>query len=183
MKINSKSSPAKNYSQELNIKNSFLEEQNSFLNQEIISKQYIIDKLLDIQSGQLKTNLIPEEKGDNMINVNNVSINRIVHTLSSSNETISYSGSNTCIGITTNERNKQSITKKLQNNIEIKDNTNKNRTVDNNKVKEENKKIIIIGNSMFCYQRRKRLSKNDNFVNVRFHPGTTTEDIVNFIKQ
>ena len=65
--MNSKSSPDKNYNQELNIKNSFLEQQNSFLKQEIISKQNIIDKLLDIQSDQLKTNLIPKEEGGNMI--------------------------------------------------------------------------------------------------------------------
>ena len=68
----------------------------------------------------------------------------------------------------------------LRNNIETKDNTNKNHTVDNNK--EKNKKIIIIGDSMSCYQRPKFLSKNNNFVNVRFHLGTTTEDIVDFIK-
>ena len=74
-----------------------------------------------------------------MINVNNDSINGIAQGFSSSNEIMSYSGSNTRIGITTDERNKQSITKKLQNNIEIKDNTNKNHTVDNNKVKEKNK--------------------------------------------
>ena len=35
---------------------------------------------------------------------------------------------------------------------------------------------------MLRYQRPKFLSKNNNFVNVRFHPGTTTEDIVDFIK-
>ena len=51
-KINSKSSSNKNYNQELNIKNSVLEQQNYFLKQEIISKQNIIDKLLDIQSDQ-----------------------------------------------------------------------------------------------------------------------------------
>ena len=66
-KMNSKSSPDKNYNQELNIKNSFLEQQNSFLKQEIISKQNINDKLFDIQSDQLKTNLIPKEKGDNTV--------------------------------------------------------------------------------------------------------------------
>ena len=88
-------------------------------------------------------------------------------------------GSNTHIRITT-ERNKQSITKKSQNNIETKDNTNKNHTFDNNK--EKNKKIIIIGDSMLRYKRPKFLSKN-NFVNVRFHPGTATEDIVDFIKK
>ena len=37
-KINSKSSPDKDYNRELNIKNAFLEQQNSFLKQEIISK-------------------------------------------------------------------------------------------------------------------------------------------------
>ena len=47
-KINSKSSPDKNYNQELNIKNSFSEQENSFLKQELISKENIIDKLLDI---------------------------------------------------------------------------------------------------------------------------------------
>ena len=138
--------------------------------------------MIGIQSDQLKRNLIPKEQGDNMINVNNDSINGIAEGFSSSNEIMSYRGSNTRIGITTEERNKQSITKKLQNNIETKDNTNKNHTVDNNKVKEKNKKIIIIGNSMLHYQRPKFLSKNNNFVNVRFHPGTTTEDIVDFIK-
>ena len=51
-KINSKSSSNKNFNQELNIKNYFLEQQNSFLKQEMISKQNIIDKLLDIQSDQ-----------------------------------------------------------------------------------------------------------------------------------
>ena len=35
---------------------------------------------------------------------------------------------------------------------------------------------------MLRYQRPKFLSKNNNFVNVRFHPGATTEDIVDFIK-
>ena len=50
--INSKSSPDKNYYQELNIRNSFLEQQNSFFKKEIISKQNIIDKIRDIQSDQ-----------------------------------------------------------------------------------------------------------------------------------
>ena len=89
-KINSKSSPDKNHSQELNVKNSFLEQQNSFLKQEIISKQHIIEKLLYIQSDELKTNLITKEKGDNMINVNNDSINGIAQGFSSSNEIISF---------------------------------------------------------------------------------------------
>ena len=35
---------------------------------------------------------------------------------------------------------------------------------------------------MLRYTRQKYLSKNNNFVNVRFHPGTITEDIVDFIK-
>ena len=35
---------------------------------------------------------------------------------------------------------------------------------------------------MLHYQRPKFLSKNNNFVNVRFHPGTTTEDIVDFFR-
>ena len=69
-----------------------------------------------------------------MINVNNDSINGIAHRFSSSKEIMSYRGSNTHIRITA-ERNKQSITKKLQNSIETKDNTNKNHTVDNNKKK------------------------------------------------
>ena len=64
---------------------------------------------------------------------------------------MSYSGSSTRIGITTDERNKQYRTKKLQNNIEAKDNTNKNHTVDNNKVTEKYKKIVIIGYSMLRY--------------------------------
>ena len=115
-----------------------------------------------------------------MINVNNN--NGIAQKFSSSNEIISYSESNTHIGITTDERNKQSITKKLQNNIEIKDDTNKNYTVDNSNVKEKNTKIIIIGDSMLRYQRPKFVSKNDNSVTFRFHPGTATEDIVDFIK-
>ena len=93
-----------------------------------------------------------------MINVNNDSIKGIARGFSSSNEVMSYSGSNTRIGITTDERNKQSITKKLQNNIEIKDNTNKNHTVDSNKVKEKNKKIII-SDSMLRYQRPNFLPK------------------------
>ena len=95
---------------------------------------------------------------------------------------MSCSGSSTRIGITIDERNKQSRTKKLQNNIEAKDNTNKNHTVDNNKVTEKYKKIVIIGYSMLRYQRLKFLSKNNNFVNVRFHPGATREDIGDFFK-
>ena len=72
-----------------------------------------------------------------MINIKNDSINGIAQGFSSSNEIMSYSGSNTRIGITIEEKNKQSITKKLQNNIELKDNTNKNHAVGNNKVKEK----------------------------------------------
>ena len=97
-----------------------------------------------------------------MINVNNDSINGVAQGFSSSNEIMSYRGSNPRTGITTEERNKQSVTKKLQNNIETKDNANKNHTVDNNKVKEKNKKIIILGDSMSRYQRPKFLSKNNN---------------------
>ena len=69
--------------------------------------------MIGIQSDQLKRNLIPKEQGDNMINVNNDSINGIAEGFSSSNEIMSYRGSNTRIGITTEKRNKQSITKKL----------------------------------------------------------------------
>ena len=69
--------------------------------------------LIGIQSDQLKRNLIPKEQGDNMINVNNDSINGIAEGFPSSNEIMSYRGSNTRIGITTEKRNKQSITKKL----------------------------------------------------------------------
>ena len=72
-----------------------------------------------------------------MINIKNDSINGIAQVFSSSNEIMSYSGSNTHISITIEERNAQSITKKLQNNIKIKENTNKNHTVFNNKVKEK----------------------------------------------
>ena len=50
---------------------------------------------------------------------------------------MSYSGSNTPICIAADEGNKQSITEKLHNNIEIKDNTNKNHAVDNKKVTEK----------------------------------------------
>ena len=95
---------------------------------------------------------------------------------------MSYNGSNTRTGITADERNTQSIIKKLHNIIEIKDNRNENHTVDNNKIKENNKNIVIIGDSMFLYQRPKNLSKNNNFMNVRFHPSAATEDIVDFIK-
>ena len=35
---------------------------------------------------------------------------------------------------------------------------------------------------MLRYQIPKFLSKNNSFVNVRFHPGTTTKDIVDLIK-
>ena len=35
---------------------------------------------------------------------------------------------------------------------------------------------------MIRYQRPKVLSKNNNFVNVRFHPGAATEGFVDFIK-
>ena len=56
---------------------------------------------------------------------------------------MTYSGSNTRLGITTDKGNKQSITKKLHNNIEIKDNTNKNHTVNNNKVKERKKDVTL----------------------------------------
>ena len=47
---------------------------------------------------------------------------------------------------------------------------------------KKKKKIVIIGHSMLRYQRPKFFSKNNNFVNVRFHPGATTKDIVDFIK-
>ena len=48
-----------------------------------------------------------------MINVNNDSINGTAQGFSSSNEIMSYRGSNTRIGITTEKRNQQSMTKKL----------------------------------------------------------------------
>ena len=44
------------------------------------------------------------------------------------------------------------------------------------------KKIVIIGHSMLRYQRPKFFSKNNKVINVRFHPGATTKDIVDFIK-
>ena len=50
-----------------------------------------------------------------MIDANNDSINGIVQGVFSSNDIMSYSKSNTHIDITTDERNKQFITKKLEN--------------------------------------------------------------------
>ena len=50
-----------------------------------------------------------------MINVNNDSLNGTAQGFFSSNDIMRYSGVNTRIGITVDERNKQSITKKLQN--------------------------------------------------------------------
>ena len=41
---------------------------------------------------------------------------------------------------------------------------------------------MIIDPSMLRYQRPKFLLRNNSFVNARFHPGTTTEDIVDFIE-
>ena len=54
-----------------------------------------------------KTNSIPKEKSDNMIDVNNVSIKGIAQGFSSSNDIMSYSRSYTRIGITTDEKIKQ----------------------------------------------------------------------------
>ena len=60
-----------------------------------MSKQNTIDKLLTIQSDQLKLNFTPNKKGDNMIDVNNDSITKIVQVFSRYNDIMSYSGSNT----------------------------------------------------------------------------------------
>ena len=87
---------------------------------------------------------MPKEKSNNVIDVNNDSINGIFQGFSSSNDIMSYSGSNTRIDITTDERNKQYITKKLHNNIKIKGNTKEDHTVDNNK-------IVIIGEWILFY--------------------------------
>ena len=96
--INSKSSPDKNYYQELNIRNSFLEQQNYFFKKRNYIKTEYHWQILDIQSDQLKTNSIPKEKSDNMIDVNNVSIKGIAQ---------GFSSSNTRIGITTDKKIKQ----------------------------------------------------------------------------
>ena len=149
-KMNLKWSSNKNYNQ-----NSFF----FFLSELLRSKQNIIDKLLNIQSDQLKTNLTPSEKGDNIIDLNNDSITRIVQVFCRCNDIMSYSGSNTLTNIKQDKRNAQFIKKKLHNMIGIKDNANENLTVGNNKIKEDNKKMVIIDDSMFFYQRSKFLSK------------------------
>ena len=89
-KMNLKSSSNKNYNQ-----NSFF----FFLSELLRSKQNIIDKFLNIQSDQLKTNLTPNEKGDNIIDLNNDSITRIVQVFCRCNDIMSYSGSNTLTNI------------------------------------------------------------------------------------
>ena len=42
--------------------------------------------------------------------------------------------------------------------------------------------MVINGDSTLRYQRPKFVSKNNNFVNVKFHPNATTKNIVDFIK-
>ena len=68
-------------------------------------------KLLDTQSNQLKTNLVPKEKGDIKIDVTNYSIKGFSIVMISwvIADGIAYTYRHTGIDLTTDERKKQSI--------------------------------------------------------------------------
>ena len=59
------------------------------------------------------------------------------------------------------------------------------KTIILNKIKsngDSKTKIMVVGNSLVTYLRREELSSKKNNVKVVTHPGSTTEDMLDYIK-
>ena len=119
---------------------------------ELNNKQYIIEKLLNINSNQSK---------DNGVKINdNTHVNKNANLLE-------------------NNSDSKEIPSKNVNNDQNKDGKP---NFDSNKRNSPKKKIPIIGNSLLKYLWRENLSSKKNEIKVVAHPGSTTEDISDRIK-
>ena len=54
--------------------------------------------------------------------------------------------------------------------------------VDFNKRNSLKKKVTVIGDSMIKYLRRENLSSKNYEVKIAAHPGSTTEDLIDYVK-
>ena len=54
--------------------------------------------------------------------------------------------------------------------------------LDFNKRNSPKKKVAVIGDSMIKYLRRENLSSKNYEVKIAAHPGSTTEDLIDYVK-
>ena len=144
-----------NIVENLELRFSLLQQENNFLKTEITQKQKTIDKLLDLN--YLHSN------GKYIVNDSNKLHKR-------NDEITQHQKVNPSSSVDNNNRQNHSSGKP-----ENDQNKNKSNT-------ESKTKITIVGDAIVKYLRREDLSSKKNNVKVITHPGSTTEDMLDFIK-
>ena len=150
-----------------------LEVENKFLRNDAVSKQNLIDSLLEHNSN-LRNHQCCRVIQDTQPNVRS-GINTDVTDNHSNNR-----GVNT---ITNEKTNKQTVSYKKNDKTTVhkdSDDSNliKRQSANSSTVKKE---VFIIGDSMIKYVNGREVSRNDS-VKVRSHPGATTDDVIDYVQ-
>ena len=150
-----------------------LEKANKFLRNDVVSKQNLIDSLLEHNSNLLDhqcCRLIQDTQSNVRSGIN-------------TNITGNHSN-NHGVNTNTNEKTNMQTTSYRQNN-----NTTVHRdNDDSNLIKRQSanslavkKEVFVIGDSMIKYVNGREVSRN-NSVKVRTHPGATTDDFIDYVR-
>ena len=144
-----------NIVENLELRISLLQQENSFLKTEMNQKQKTIDKLLDLNYFHSKDKY--------KVNDGNKSDKR-------NDEIVQHQRANPSSSIDDNIR---------QNHISGKPENNNNK---NKRNIESKTKTMVVGDSMVKYLRGEDLSSKKNIVKIIAHPGSTTDDMLDYIK-
>ena len=133
-----------------------LQQENNFLKTEINQKQKTIDKLLDLNWLQSKDQY--KVNDDNKTDKNNIEMPQL------------HNGKPSVNVYDVNKKQSHSSGKPRNENIKINSNG------------DSKTKVMVVGDSLVKYLQREELSSKKNNVNVITHPGSTTEDMLDYIK-
>ena len=150
-----------------------LEIENKFLRNDVVSKQNLIDSLLEHNSNLL------DHQCCRVIQDTQSNVRSGINTNITGNHSNNH-GVNT----NTNEKTNMQTTSYRQNN-----NTTVHRdNDDSNLIKRQSanslavkKEVFVIGDSMIKYVNGREVSRN-NSVKVRTHPGATTDDFIDYVR-
>ena len=145
-----------NIFENLELQFSLLQHENNFLKREINQKQKTIDKLLDLNWIQSKDQY--KVNDDNKTDRQKVEILQL------------HNGNPSVNVYDVNKKQSHNSGKPKSDNIKIKSNG------------DSKTKIMVVGDSLVKYLRREELSSKKLNVKVITHPGSTTEDMLDYIK-
>ena len=150
-----------------------LKVENNFLRNDVVSKEKLIDSLLEHNSNLLNHQCC------RVIQDTQSNVQSGISTYITDNNSNNHGGST----ITNEKTNKQTTSYKKNDKTTVhKDNDGSNliklQSANSSAVKKE---VFITGNSVIKYVNGREISRNDS-VKVRSHPGATTDDFIDYVR-